>query len=205
MKNAVWCLISIICFQRVYAQQQAVLFVGDIKEYPSQMVTYTIDESGDTMPVISHYTCVIVADRVFKDKKEQAKYDKLKRDVKAAYPYALLAHNKLAEMDIQLSLIKGEKEKKAFAEKAEKEMISQFETDLRSLTMSQGRILIKLVSRETGSTTYQLIKQYRGGFTAVMWQGVARVFGNNLKAEYDADEEDRRIEEIVDLIELGLI
>jgi hypothetical protein len=205
MKNA---FLLFACFWMplaVSAQDQSPLFVGDIEQYPSQMITYTMDESGDTIPVIHHYTCLIVAERTFKNKREQVKYDKLKRDVKAAHPYAVLARAKLSEMDARLALIKGEKERKDFAEKAEKELVTQFENDMKNLTAAQGRILIKLVSRETGSTTYQLIKEYRGGLTAVMWQGMARVFGNNLKSEYDADGEDKKIEEIVELIELGVL
>jgi hypothetical protein len=205
MKNA---FLLFTCFWlplAVSAQDQSPLFVGDIEQYPNQMITYTTDESGDTIPIIHHYTCLIVAERTFKNKREQVKYDKLKRDVKAAHPYAVLARAKLSEMDARLALIKGEKERKEFAEKAEKELVTQFENDMKNLTAAQGRILIKLVSRETGSTTYQLIREYRGGLTAVMWQGMARVFGNNLKSEYDADGEDKKIEEIVELIELGVL
>ncbi|MGL5888782.1 MAG: DUF4294 domain-containing protein [Bacteroidia bacterium] len=205
MKNAFLLFICLFLAGVASAQEQSALFVGDIKDYPTQMVTYTIDENGDSVPTIHHYTCVIAADRVFKNKREQQKYDKLKRDVKAAHPYAVLARAKLSEMDARLALIKGEKERKEFAEKSEKELVKQFENDMKNLTAAQGRILIKLVSRETGSTTYQLIKEYRGGLTAVMWQGLARVFGNNLKSEYDADGDDQKIEEIVELIELGVL
>lgn len=202
MKNALITLALILTGTFVSAQD---LFVGDVNIYPSQRVTWTVDEMGDSMPVISHYTCLIVADREFKNAREKAKWDKLKRDVKAAYPYAVLAKMKLAELDSQLKYISGERAQKEFAEKAEKQLVDQFEKDMRNLTFSQGKILIKLVDRETGSTTYQLIKEHRGSFTAFMWQGVAFVFGNNLKAEYDGEGDDQKIEQVVELIELGLI
>lgn len=201
MKNALYILFFALPFS-LGAQD---LYVGDVEEYPQNMVTYGLDENGDTMPHITHYTCVIVSDKVFKNKREQVKWDKLKRDVKAAYPYAVLARMKLAEMDSQLVLIKGEKERQAFNERCEKELTAQFEADMRSLTYTQGKILFKLIDRETGSTTYQLIKQRRGSFSAFMWQSVAFVFGNNLKAEYDPDGEDKQIEECVHLIELGIL
>lgn len=201
MKNALHILLFFLPFS-VGAQQ---LFIGDVKEYPTNMVSYGFDENGDTMPHITHYTCVIVANKVFKSNREAVKWDKLKRDVKAAYPYAILARMKLAEMDSQLVLIKGEKERQAFNEKCEKELTAQFEADMRSLTATQGRILFKLIDRETGSTTYQLIKQRRGSFSAFMWQSVAFVFGNNLKAEYDPNGADKQIEECVQLIELGIL
>lgn len=202
MKNALLTLVITLSSWAVSAQD---LKVGDIKEYPSTRVSWTMDENNDSMAVISHYTCIIVADRQFKNAREKAKWDKFKRDVKAAYPYAVLAKMKLAELDTQLTYIKGEAARKAFAEKAEKQLVDQFEKDMRNLTMAQGRILIKLVDRETGSTTYQLIKEHRGSFSAFMWQSVAFVFGNNLKSEYDSTGEDAKIEQVVSLIELGLI
>lgn len=204
MKRALYLLIFCLPFG-LSAQTEGSLYVGDVTEYPKQMVTYELDENGDTMPHITHFTCVIIADKVFKNNKEKVKWDKLKRDVKAAYPFAVLARMKLAEMDSQLVYITGEKERKAFNEKCEKELTDQFEADMRSLTATQGKILFKLIDRETGSTTYQLIKERRGSFSAFMWQSVAFVFGNNLKGEYDPTGEDKGIEECVKLIELGVL
>jgi hypothetical protein len=203
-KNALSILIFILPLA-LFGQTGNQLFIGDVKEYPTNMVTYELDENGDTMPHIQHYTCIIVADKVFKNNREKVKWDKLKRDVKAAYPYAILARMKLAEMDSQLVLIKGEKERKAYNEQCEKELTAQFEADMRGLTNTQGKILFKLIDRETGSTTYQLIQQRRGSFSAFMWQSVAFVFGNNLKSEYDPEGEDKGIEECVELIELGIL
>jgi hypothetical protein len=86
---------------------------------------------------------------------------------------------------------------------AEKELKAQFEDQLKDLTMNQGRILLKLIDRETGNTSYQLVKDFRGGFQAFMWQGVARLFGNNMKAEYDPEGEDVMIERAIKLVEAG--
>lgn len=204
MKNALYILIFCLPVA-LFGQTDGSLYVGDVTEYPQNLVTYELDENGDTMPHIMHYTCVIVGEKVFKNQKEKLKWDKLKRDVKAAYPYAVLARMKLAEMDSQLVYIKGEKERKAYNEKCEKELTDQFEADMRNLTATQGRILFKLIDRETGSTTYQLIKERRGSFSAFMWQSVAFVFGNNLKGEYDPTGEDKGIEDCVKLIELGVL
>ncbi|MCK6641368.1 MAG: DUF4294 domain-containing protein [Bacteroidia bacterium] len=202
MKNALYIALLLLFPSGIFAQ---VLYVGEVMDYPQSMVTYELDDNGDTVPHITRFTCVIVADKVFKNKREKAKWDKLKRDVKAAYPYAVMARMKLAEMDSQLVLIKGERERKAFNEKCEKELTDQFEEDMRKLTYNQGKILFKLIDRETGSTTYQLIQQRRGSFSAFMWQSVAFVFGNNLKTEYDPEGEDKGIEDCVQLIELGLL
>lgn len=202
MKNALLITTFLLSGFALNAQD---LYFGDVADYPQEMVSLSLDEQGDTLANVTFYTCVITAEKTFKSPREKAKWDKLKRDVKKAYPFAVMAKMKLAEMDAQLALIKGEKERKAFNEKCEDELVAQFESDMRNLTNTQGRILFKLLDRETGSTTYQIIKERRGSFSAFMWQSVAFVFGNNLKSEYDPNGEDANIEEVVQLIELGLI
>ncbi|HEU4716690.1 MAG TPA: DUF4294 domain-containing protein [Bacteroidia bacterium] len=202
MKNALLSIIAVFGFSGLFSQDLA---VGDISQYPKDMVVMTSDQSGDTTVHVMYYTCVIVAEKTFTDPKEKAKWDRLKYDVKVAYPYSVLAKMKLAEMDSQLARISGEKERKEYNEKCEKELTRQFDSDMRNLTHTQGKILFKLIDRETGSTTYELIKDRRGSFSAFMWQGVAVVFGNNLKDDYDPDGEDANIEQIVQLIELGVI
>ena len=83
--------------------------------------------------------------------------------------------------------------------------MDRFEKEVRKLTVSQGIILVKLIDRETGRTSYQVIKELKGNVTAFFWQGIARIFGNNLKTEYDPEGEDRVIEDIVLGIEAGFI
>jgi hypothetical protein len=205
MKNALLLLSFILSTGITFAQQADDLKVGDISIYPKNMVTVSLDENGDTMANVMYYTCVISTPKLFANAKEKAKWDKLKYDVKAAYPYAILAKMKLAEMDSQLVTVKGDKARKDFTDKCEKELTAQFSADMRNLTYSQGKILFKLLDRETGSTTYQIIQQRRGNFSAFMWQGVACVFGNNLKSDYDPTGDDAKIEEVVQLIEMGLI
>ena len=83
--------------------------------------------------------------------------------------------------------------------------MTEFEKDVRHLTVTQGIILVKLIDRETGRTSYQVIKELKGGFTAFFWQGIARIFGNNLKTEYDPADQDKVMEDIVLGIEAGFI
>jgi len=202
MKNALLFIPLVLLGSLAHAQQ---LSAGNIEAYPKDMVSVSVDGHGDTVANVMNYTCVIVAEKPFKNVKEKAKWDKLKNDVKKAYPYAVLAKMKLAEMDAQLALVNGEKARKDFTEKCEKELTAQFSSDMKNLTYTQGKILFKLLDRETGSTTYQIIKERRGSFSAFMWQGVACVFGNNLKADYDPYGDDAKIEEVVVLIEMGVI
>ena len=86
-----------------------------------------------------------------------------------------------------------------------KKLQSEFEGELKKLTIKQGIILVKLIDRETGNTSYELVKQLRGSFSAFLWQSLARLFGSNLKLEYDPYGEDKLIEEIVVMIEQGVI
>ena len=85
----------------------------------------------------------------------------------------------------------------------EKDVFGEYEDDIEDMTISQGRILIKLIDRETQNTSYTLIREYRGKFSAAFWQGIARIFGTNLKEEYDPYGEDALIEAIIKEIDAG--
>jgi hypothetical protein len=143
----------------------------------------------------------------FTSRWEHWKYRRLIRNVKAAYPYAKIAGEELHDLDLKLASLRNEKQKKKFVEQTEEQLRAKFEDQLRQLTISQGRILIKLVYRETGNTTYENIKDVKGNFSAGFWQAVARLFGSNLKSVYDPvnDEEDKLIEYIIQMIDLGLL
>jgi len=168
----------------------------------NQIVTRAVLENGDTLPVFNLPTFEIIA---FKKEKDARKFQKLQRDIVKAYPYAKLASKTLYEINNAVSTIESESERKDFIKLKEKEMKSKFEKDLKSLSFNQGKILIKLIDRETGKTGYELVKELRGSFQAFFWQNVARIFGSSLKSEYDADGEDSNIESIIKSIEQGYI
>lgn len=126
-------------------------------------------------------------------------------NIKKAYPYAQVAGIKLKELDDHLVTIQSEKEQKVYIDQAEKEIMKEFEKEVKRLTITQGIILVKLIDRETGRTSYQVIKELKGGFTAFFWQGIARIFGNNLKTEYDPNDQDKVMEDIIRGIEAGFI
>ena len=127
----------------------------------------------------------------------------MKYNVKKVYPYAILAAAKLKEYDKLLANIPDENERKRYMKLAEKQLKEEFGAELKKLSMNQGRILIKLVDRETGKTTYDIVKDMRGSFSAFMWQGVAVMFNSNLKDDYDPKGEDRAIEDAIRLVESG--
>lgn len=141
-------------------------------------------------------------------KKLRAKFkahSKLVYHVKKVYPYARLAGIKLNEYEEILKAAESDKERRQIMKLAEEELKAEFEDDLKKLTFKQGLILIKLVDRETGNTSYKLVQELRGNFTAFFWQTFARLFGYNLKIRYDPLGEDKEIEDIVVMIENGQI
>ena len=160
---------------------------------------------GDTVPYFILSTINVTAPMYFISAADKAKFDKLVRNVKKVYPYAKLAGMKLREYNDILSKAPSDGERRKIMKKAEKELKEQFGSELKNLTFSQGKILIKLLYRETGSSSYALVQELRGKFVAFFYQAFARLFGYNLKIAYDPEGEDKPIEIIVNLIEKGLI
>lgn len=178
-----------------------------LSEEPKQVgfkVSYIITDSGDTLPVVNLTSFTVTEKRTFASKREERKWSRLKRDVAKVYPYSKLAGKKLKHYN-DLMVGKSEREQKRLMEKAEDEIKAEFEDDVRDMTLNQGRILIKLIDRETGNTSYTLVKDLRGSFQAFFWQSLARIFKTNLKESYNpaANAEDKMIEDIIQSIEDG--
>ena len=160
---------------------------------------------GDTVPMMTLNTVTVMADRKFTDVATAMKYCMLKRDVKVAYPYAVMAEATFKQCEETMQTMTTESEKKKYLKETEKQMMDQYKEELKSMTVNQGRILIKLINRQTGTTSYEMVKELKGSLSAFMWQTVARIFGNNLKDTYDPETEDKEIENIIGLIETGAI
>ncbi|TLX74956.1 DUF4294 domain-containing protein [Labilibacter sediminis] len=160
---------------------------------------------GDTLPHVVLKEVQIIPPWTFKNKRQYRRYSKLVINVKKTLPYARLAQKRINEISVSLDTIKGEKNRKKFVKQKEKELFNEFEQPLKKLTFSQGRMLIKLIDRETGDTSYELIKELKGGFSAFMWQSVARIFGSNLKSEFDSEGDDAMIEHIILMIDNGML
>lgn len=160
-------------------------------------------QDGDTIPVVHLNTVNIISIYEFKTKRQREQWTRTKFNVKKVYPYAILAAAKLQEYDLALSKIEDEKMRKAFIKVCERDLRKEFEDEIKGLTVSQGKVLMKLIDRETGKTTYSVVQQLRGNFQAAMWQTIATIFGHNMKSEYDANVEDILIERAVKLVEAG--
>ncbi len=130
-------------------------------------------------------------------------YRRLIYNVKKVYPYAKLAGSKYAEVVAHLDSLERSKDQREYIRQIEDELLKDYEDELKNLTITQGRILIKLIDRETSYTSYEVVKELRGGIQAAFWQAIARLFGSNLKAEFDPEGEDKALNEIMIMIEKG--
>lgn len=169
------------------------------------IVCKTTVVEGDTIPLIEMAPFEIRESVHVMGPIERWYWDRLVYNVKKVYPYAKLAGIKLKEYNSVLVAAKNETEKRRLMRQAEKELKDKFEGQLRDLNITQGKILLKLVDRETGNCSYDLVKELRGTFMAFFWQNIGRLFGYNLKARYDPKGEDRQIETIIYMIETGTI
>ena len=158
---------------------------------------------GDTVPVVFMNPYSVWEQRVFKSKREEKKYNRLQRYVKIVYPYAKKANELLAKYEAEIAAEENPRERKKYYKKVEEELLAEYGGDMKEMTTSQGRRLIKLIDRETERTSYELVKEFRSGVTAFFWQGIAKLFSQDLKSEYDANTEDKYIEDIVVAIEQG--
>ncbi len=155
----------------------------------------------DTIPSIT-LSIVEVVDRLPKRlRKERARWTRLRNAVYVTYPYAVTASRVLKDVGQELDKMPNKKQRKAYLATKEKELKEQFGNKLENLSIYQGKVLMKLIHRETGENCYEIIKELKGGFNARMYQTVAFFFGGNLKSEFNA-QDDKDIELIVQEIQL---
>lgn len=131
------------------------------------------------------------------------RFARLVYNVKLVYPIAKEANRLLRDIEQKTAAMSSKRDQNAYIKQMEKQLKTQYTPVLKEMTFSQGKVLIKLIDRETTQTSYALVKELRGGFSAFLWQGVARLFGANLKDTYDPEGEDRMIEWIIRMYEAG--
>ena len=157
-----------------------------------------IVEGNDTIPLVH-----ILPIYKYPRKPDLRRYQRLVRQVKKCYPLAKQARIEMENMEQQLLAVRDKKEQDKLAKELQKKLIKQYTPVILKMTISEGKVLLKLIDRETEYTAFQIIKDFRGGFVAGFWQMFARMFGNNLKLEYDPKEKDRTLEQIVHYYEMG--
>lgn len=157
-------------------------------------------EQGDSVQNIA-----VLPIYVFRRPADLRKYQRMVIAVKKTYPIAKVARQRMAEMEEKLLTLPTRKAQKAYTKQVEQQIKEEYTPVLKKMTRSQGKVLLKLIARETEYSSYEIVREFRGGFTAGFWQGVAKIFGANLKTEYDREDEDRMLEQIVTLYEAGLL
>ena len=178
-------------------------FAGVLACAQEVVLTPVMIVDGDTIPMYTLTDVVVERSMTAKVRKQAERVDKLTRNVQKVFPYAVTTAKLLDQYENDLATIRRESDKGLYLKLAEAELKAEFETELRNMTQSQGKLLIKLIDRETGYTSYELVKQLRGSFNAWLWQGVAKLFGNDLKSDYDPVGDDALVESVVRRIENG--
>jgi hypothetical protein len=133
--------------------------------------------------------------------RRRAEWTRLRNAVYVTYPYAKRAGIIMNDINAKLSTMPEGRERKKYIKSREKELKKEFADPLTNLSVFQGKVLMKLINRQTGNNCYEIVKEYKGGFTARFWQTVAFVFGSSLKQPYEASSTDREIEIIVREVE----
>lgn len=157
---------------------------------------------GDTLYLAYLRDIYVFPPMRFKNKKQERFYWKTVRDVKKTLPIAKILTKEMEKTDAVMSKM-NRREQRQFWKQYEKVLFAQYEDSFRRMTAAQGQMLMKLVDRECGRTSYDVIKFYKGGFAASFWQTVAKMVGNDLKAEYDGADKDKIVERIIVLVESG--
>ena len=179
------------------------LFIGRSAVAQESKVLPAIIVNGDTIPVIWLRDVWVFDKGNAQSIAERARYSKLIRNVLKVYPLAKEAAKRMSFVESELKKISDPKIQEYYTNMYEKHLKKEFTPVLKQLTYSQGKILIKLIDRETSETSYALVKRFRGNFEAFIWQSFASLFGISLKTQYDPEGTDQEIEDIVKAIESG--
>lgn len=159
-----------------------------------------VNHGGDSTVTV-HFPPIFVFSRT----RDLRRYLRLVQAVKRVYPLAQVAKAKLAKMEDELHNLPEGRAQRDYIKVVYKEIKTEYTPVLHRMTRSQGRVLLKLIDRETEYTAYEVLRDFKGGFSAGFWQGVSKIFGHDLKSQYDKDGEDRMIEQIIIYYEAGLL
>lgn len=200
------------------------LFLGFVLLFAGQTVAQTVPAEGQIipMPELGPHDTIPVPAQIHENEyvpvgnlewvwvatpyprhllKKKREYDRLRNAVYVTYPYARKAGYIINDINAHLSGIKGEGARRKYLKSREKELKKEFAEPLKDLSVYQGKVLMKLINRQTGNNCYDILKEYKGGFNARFYQTVAFVFGSSLKQPYNGRGDDKVIEGIVTEVE----
>ena len=196
-------LLLVFSVDTAFAQENA---GGEVIIPPGGARVQILVEGGDTIFVGTLREVTVFPPLVFRNRREEQHYWRTVRDVRRTLPFAQMVGREVIATNQHLLTLPDDRARRAYLDEFERELFRRHEAELRRLTLSQGRMLIRLIDREVDKTSYELIRLYRGRITAGFWQGVARIFGANLRTNFNLNnEEDRMIERIIIKIEAGVL
>lgn len=160
-------------------------------------------EKGSRGDSTMHITILTVP--IYKRNRDIKRYQRMVNAVKKVYPLAIEAARRMEGLDAKLAEFERRKDQKGYTKAIEDALKEEITPVLWKMTRYEGVILLKLIDRETNHTAFNIVKDFRSGFTAGFYQMLARMFGNNLKLEYDPTGEDAMLEQIVQYYKAGLL
>ncbi len=197
----------LLLFLQSNAQKTKMSYEDSVKAAQKKINVYLLRGKivdGDTIPVVNLREIIVWGAYSFATEEEEKAYRKLVRDVRRVYPQAIVISSTVKELQIETEGM-SKRERKKYLQTKEDTLRAQFERAFRTNTVDQAQILIKLIHRETGQSAHAIIKDLKGGWSAMKWQTVSRLVGTDLKDEYHPDGEDAKIEKIVKQLEEGVI
>ncbi|WP_278436958.1 MULTISPECIES: DUF4294 domain-containing protein [Bacteroidales] len=217
MKNIFCAIIMILsCVVSVSAQDDTTDGVVGILDEPTLKDAriplvrgryHFVSEEGDTAIMVVLNNITYFPPLKFKNKKQEQFYWRTVRDVKRTLPYAKMIAETILETYEYMETLPSQEERQRHLQQMEKEVFNQYKPQLKKFTKSQGKMLVKLITRETNQSSYSILKAFLGTFRAGFWQTFGRFFGVNLKSDFrpDKNEEDAIIERVCVLVEQGML
>lgn len=170
---------------------------------PQIAKVYGVWDHGDTLINVELNEIIVYGPYRFKNVKEQERYNRLVRNVRIVYPYALMIKAEITMIEKELDNIPDEKQRKLVLKGKKEQLWKCYSPILKKFSLNQGKIMMKLLDRQSGKSTYSLVQKYDGTFKAFFWNGIATLLGANMKKRYAPNSDDAMIEHIVILIENG--
>lgn len=166
----------------------------------ARSIRWGVDNCGDSTLYVT-----LPEVRIYNRARDLKNYQRMVRAVKKVYPLAIEAAKRMENLDEELAKYERRKDRKAYTQAIEDALKEEITPVLWKMTRYEGKILLKLIDRETNHTVFGIIKDFRSGFTAGFYQTMAKLFGNDLKLEYDPEGEDEMLEHIVKYYKAGLL
>ena len=174
-----------------------------VQKYPIGTVPAEVDENGDTIAVVTLSEIYVFP--TYQSREDLARFRRLVRDVKKTLPYAKLISATLISTYQTLQKLPNDRARKQYIKKLEDDLFQKYKPELKKMSYSQGRLLIKLIDHECNQTSYDILKAYLGTFRAGFWNLFAHLFGASLKSDYEPNGKDYMTERVIILVENGLI